>query len=231
MNRWLYTPFEPNAGNSVAAPLKGWCRAMSDNISASYKGHCIPACQGLSVNSLAREARMSRSVLALRFRTVLEPETPLEYLTPWRSTGRCPLFRCETQCRSPPMWPQPLDTDRKVPSDSRFLARDGLRFSSGNIHAVRVSSSAIGSKRVKTYGVLPYGIKPVSSVRPVVSISAPWQSTSDGLLPNLLGTNPVPPRLAFSVRNPARCPSPTPFQLPRSSVASNARSLVVFSLD
>jgi transcriptional regulator GlxA family with amidase domain len=36
-----------------------------------------------SVDSLAREARMSRSAFALKFRTVLG-QTPLEYLTRWR---------------------------------------------------------------------------------------------------------------------------------------------------
>src|SRR5258706_9638342 len=36
-----------------------------------------------SVESLAREARMSRSAFALKFRTVLG-QTPLEYLTQWR---------------------------------------------------------------------------------------------------------------------------------------------------
>jgi len=36
-----------------------------------------------SVESLAREARMSRSAFALRFTTVLG-RTPLEYLTRWR---------------------------------------------------------------------------------------------------------------------------------------------------
>ncbi len=36
-----------------------------------------------SVESLAREARMSRSAFALKFKTVLD-QTPLEYLTQWR---------------------------------------------------------------------------------------------------------------------------------------------------
>jgi transcriptional regulator GlxA family with amidase domain len=36
-----------------------------------------------SVESLAREARMSRSAFALKFRSVLR-QTPLEYLTQWR---------------------------------------------------------------------------------------------------------------------------------------------------
>src|SRR5258708_26643191 len=36
-----------------------------------------------SVESLAREARMSRSAFALKFRGVLG-QTPLEYLTQWR---------------------------------------------------------------------------------------------------------------------------------------------------
>jgi AraC-like DNA-binding protein len=71
------------AGNS-AAPLKGWLGAMSDRhlskaIGAMHSGIDL----GWSVKSLAREARMSRSAFALRFRTVLG-QTPLEYLTQWR---------------------------------------------------------------------------------------------------------------------------------------------------
>ena len=71
------------AGNS-AAPLKGWLGAMSDKhlskaIGAMHSG----IARGWSVKSLAREARMSRSAFALRFRTVLD-QTPLEYLTQWR---------------------------------------------------------------------------------------------------------------------------------------------------
>jgi len=71
------------AGNS-AAPLKGWLGAMSDK----HLGKAIGAMRSgidrsWSVKSLAREARMSRSAFALKFRTVLD-QTPLEYLTQWR---------------------------------------------------------------------------------------------------------------------------------------------------
>ncbi len=71
------------AGNS-AAPLKGWLGAMSDKhlskaIGAMHSG----IDRSWSVKSLAREARMSRSAFALKFRTVLD-QTPLEYLTQWR---------------------------------------------------------------------------------------------------------------------------------------------------
>jgi AraC-like DNA-binding protein len=69
---------------SAAAPPKGWLAALSDN-------HLNKAIQAMhagfdkrwSVESLAREARMSRSVFALKFRNVLG-QTPLEYLTQWR---------------------------------------------------------------------------------------------------------------------------------------------------
>src|SRR6202030_1965418 len=46
-----------------------------------------------SVESLAREARMSRSAFALKFRTVLG-QTPLEYLTQWR------MYRAGAMIRS-----------------------------------------------------------------------------------------------------------------------------------
>jgi AraC-like DNA-binding protein len=69
---------------SAAAPPKGWLAAMSDK----HLGKAIQAMhagfdRGWSVASLAREARMSRSAFALKFRTVLG-QTPLEYLTRWR---------------------------------------------------------------------------------------------------------------------------------------------------
>jgi len=71
------------AGSS-AAPPKGWLAAMSDKhltkaIGAMHSG----IDRSWSVASLAREARMSRSAFALKFRTVLS-QTPLEYLTQWR---------------------------------------------------------------------------------------------------------------------------------------------------
>jgi AraC-like DNA-binding protein len=70
--------------SSHAAPQKGWLAAISDK----HLGKAIHAMRrGLeknwSVESLAREARMSRSAFALRFRTILG-QTPLEYLTQWR---------------------------------------------------------------------------------------------------------------------------------------------------
>jgi AraC-like DNA-binding protein len=45
-----------------------------------------------SVESLAREARMSRSAFALKFKTVLG-RTPLEYLTRWRMHKAGALIR------------------------------------------------------------------------------------------------------------------------------------------
>jgi AraC-like DNA-binding protein len=70
--------------NSSAAPPKGWLAAVSDQ----HLGKAIEAMhagfdRSWSVESLAREARMSRSAFALRFKTVLG-QTPLEYLTRWR---------------------------------------------------------------------------------------------------------------------------------------------------
>ena len=71
------------AGSSEAPP-KGWLAAMSDK----HLGRAIQAMhagfdRSWSVESLAREARMSRSAFALKFKTVLG-RTPLEYLTRWR---------------------------------------------------------------------------------------------------------------------------------------------------
>jgi AraC-like DNA-binding protein len=70
--------------STPTAPPKGWLAAISDK----HLGKAIEAMHsGLdknwSVGSLAREARMSRSAFALKFRTVLG-QTPLEYLTQWR---------------------------------------------------------------------------------------------------------------------------------------------------
>ena len=66
------------------APPKGWLAAISDK----HLGKAIQAMHASldrrwSVESLAREARMSRSAFALKFRTVLG-QTPLEYLTKLR---------------------------------------------------------------------------------------------------------------------------------------------------
>jgi AraC-like DNA-binding protein len=70
--------------SSSAAPLKGWLAAMSDkHLSKAIQAMHAGFDRGWSVESLAREARMSRSAFALKFRTVLG-QTPLEYLTRWR---------------------------------------------------------------------------------------------------------------------------------------------------
>jgi AraC-like DNA-binding protein len=70
--------------SSAAAPQAGWLAAISDNhlsraIQAMYSG----IRKNWSVESLAREARMSRSAFASRFKRVLG-QTPLAYLTRWR---------------------------------------------------------------------------------------------------------------------------------------------------
>ena len=70
--------------NSSDAPPKGWLAAMSDNhLSRAMEAMHSALDRDWSVESLAREARMSRSAFALKFRTVLG-QTPLEYLTQWR---------------------------------------------------------------------------------------------------------------------------------------------------
>jgi AraC-like DNA-binding protein len=67
-----------------AAPPKGWLAAMSDkHLSKAIEAMHAGLAKSWSVESLAREARMSRSAFALKFRTVLG-QTPLEYLTQWR---------------------------------------------------------------------------------------------------------------------------------------------------
>jgi len=69
---------------SSAAPPKGWLAAMSDkHLSKAIEAMHSGFDRSWSVESLAREARMSRSAFALKFRTVLG-QTPLEYLTQWR---------------------------------------------------------------------------------------------------------------------------------------------------
>jgi AraC-like DNA-binding protein len=69
---------------SSAAPPKGWLAAMSDkHLSKAIQAMHSGIHKSWSVDSLAREARMSRSAFALKFRTVLG-QTPLEYLTRWR---------------------------------------------------------------------------------------------------------------------------------------------------
>ena len=70
--------------SSAAAPHAGWLAAICDNhlsraIQAMYSG----ISKNWSVESLAREARMSRSAFASRFKRVLG-QSPLAYLTRWR---------------------------------------------------------------------------------------------------------------------------------------------------
>ena len=67
-----------------AAPPKGWLAAISDNhLSKAIEAMHSGIDKNWSVESLAREASMSRSAFALKFKTVLG-QTPLEYLTQWR---------------------------------------------------------------------------------------------------------------------------------------------------
>ncbi len=57
---------------------------MSDkHLSKAIEAMHAGLARSWSVESLAREARMSRSAFALKFKTVLG-QTPLEYLTQWR---------------------------------------------------------------------------------------------------------------------------------------------------
>jgi AraC-like DNA-binding protein len=70
--------------SSSAAPPKGWLAAISDkHLSKALEAMHSSLGRNWSVGALAREARMSRSAFALKFRTVLG-QTPLEYLTQWR---------------------------------------------------------------------------------------------------------------------------------------------------
>jgi AraC-like DNA-binding protein len=81
------------ASNS-AAPPKGWLAAMSDkHLSKAIQAMHSGLDGNWSVASLAREARMSRSAFALKFKTVLG-QTPLEYLTQWR------MYRAGAMVRS-----------------------------------------------------------------------------------------------------------------------------------
>ena len=78
---------------SSAAPPKGWLAAMSDkHLSKAIEAMHSHVERRWSVKSLAREARMSRSAFALKFRTVLG-QTPLEYLTQWRMYKAGALIR------------------------------------------------------------------------------------------------------------------------------------------
>lgn len=70
--------------SSPAAPPKGWLAAISDkHLSRAIEAMHAGLDRNWSVASLAREAQMSRSAFASRFRTVLG-QAPLEYLTQWR---------------------------------------------------------------------------------------------------------------------------------------------------
>jgi AraC-like DNA-binding protein len=70
--------------SSPEAPPKGWLAAMSDkHLSKAIQAMHSSLDRSWSVASLAREARMSRSAFASKFKTVLGL-TPLEYVTQWR---------------------------------------------------------------------------------------------------------------------------------------------------
>ena len=79
--------------SSHAAPRKGWLAAISDkHLSKAINAMRWGLEKNWSVESLAREASMSRSAFALRFRTILG-QTPLEYLTQWRMYRACAMIR------------------------------------------------------------------------------------------------------------------------------------------
>src|SRR6202022_2355719 len=79
--------------SSSAAPPNGWLAAMSDkHLSKAIQEMHSRLDRSWSIASLAREARMSRSAFALKFRTVLG-QTPLEYLTQWRMYKAGALIR------------------------------------------------------------------------------------------------------------------------------------------
>jgi AraC-like DNA-binding protein len=81
------------AGSS-AAPPNGWLAAISDkHLSKAIEAMHADVKQSWSVASLAREARMSRSAFALKFKKLLG-QTPLEYLTQWR------MYRASAMIRS-----------------------------------------------------------------------------------------------------------------------------------
>lgn len=74
-------------------PTHGWLAALADrNLTHAIKAiHADPA-RDWTVESLAREARMSRSAFAARFKAVVG-RTPLEYLTHWRIYRASRLIR------------------------------------------------------------------------------------------------------------------------------------------
>jgi AraC-like DNA-binding protein len=80
--------------SSAAAPPKGWLAAISDKqLGKAIEAMHAEVDRHWSVASLAREARMSRSAFALKFKAVLG-QTPLEYLTQWR------MYRAGAMIRS-----------------------------------------------------------------------------------------------------------------------------------
>jgi AraC-like DNA-binding protein len=80
--------------SSSAAPPNGWLAAMSDkHLSKAIQAMHSRLDRSWSIASLAREARMSRSAFALKFKAVLG-QTPLEYLTQWR------MYRAGAMIRS-----------------------------------------------------------------------------------------------------------------------------------
>jgi AraC-like DNA-binding protein len=82
--------------SSPAAPPKGWLSAMSDkHLSKAIEAMHSGLDRSWSVESLARQARMSRSAFALKFKTVLG-QTPLEYLTQWRMYKAGAMIRSNT---------------------------------------------------------------------------------------------------------------------------------------
>ena len=79
--------------SSSEAPPKGWLAAMSDkHLAKAIRAMHVGFDTSWSVESLAREALMSRSAFALKFKTVLG-RTPLEYLTRWRMYKAAALIR------------------------------------------------------------------------------------------------------------------------------------------
>jgi len=70
--------------SSTAAPQSGWLAAISDNrLGRAIQAMYSSIHKNWSVETLAREARMSRSAFASKFKSVLG-ESPLAYLTRWR---------------------------------------------------------------------------------------------------------------------------------------------------
>src|ERR1700730_745215 len=80
--------------SSSAAPPRGWLAAMSaKHLSKAIQAMHSRLDRSWSIASLAREARMSRSAFALKFKAVLG-QTPLKYLTQWR------MYRAGAMIRS-----------------------------------------------------------------------------------------------------------------------------------